>query len=72
MQTDQEIRRLRKAMNEYGNLEAAAARAGMGKVHLFRGKMAVKKHIPENDAVGELFSLVKSEGYWSEEDDSGS
>ncbi len=38
--------------------------AGPGKVHLYKNKEAVKKNIPEAEAVEELVELIKREGDW--------
>jgi (E)-4-hydroxy-3-methylbut-2-enyl-diphosphate synthase len=40
--------------------------AGPGKISLYRGKEAVKKSIPEENALEELINLIKSEGDWVE------
>ena len=40
--------------------------AGKNKVTLYRTRMAVKKNIPENEAVDELISLIKENGDWQE------
>jgi (E)-4-hydroxy-3-methylbut-2-enyl-diphosphate synthase len=38
--------------------------AGPGKVHLYKNKEAMKKNIPETEAVEELVALIKREGDW--------
>ncbi len=40
--------------------------AGKGLVTLFKGKDAVKKNIPEDQAVQELINLIKAHGDWKE------
>jgi len=40
--------------------------SGKGKVTLFRGKEAVRKNIPEENAVEEMIKLIKSDGKWLE------
>ena len=40
--------------------------AGPGKINLYRGKVAVKTKISEEDALGELIELIKADGLWKE------
>ncbi len=40
--------------------------AGPGKVTLYKGKTAVKKNIPQEDALDELINLIKENGDWKE------
>lgn len=40
--------------------------AGKGRISLYKGKVAVRKNIPEEVAVEALISLMKQEGDWSE------
>jgi (E)-4-hydroxy-3-methylbut-2-enyl-diphosphate synthase len=40
--------------------------AGPGKISLYKGKEAVKKGLPEENALEELINLIKSEGDWIE------
>ncbi|MFZ5939149.1 MAG: (E)-4-hydroxy-3-methylbut-2-enyl-diphosphate synthase [Bacteroidota bacterium] len=40
--------------------------AGRGQVTLYKGKTPVKKGVPENEAVGELISLIRHYGDWKE------
>ena len=37
---------------------------GPGRITLFEGKTAVKKNIPEEDAIEELVALIKERGRW--------
>ena len=37
---------------------------GPGRITLFEGKTAVKKNIPEEDAIEELVNLIKERGRW--------
>ena len=39
---------------------------GPGRITLFEGKTAVKKNIPEEDAIEELVNLIKERGRWQE------
>jgi (E)-4-hydroxy-3-methylbut-2-enyl-diphosphate synthase len=39
---------------------------GKGKVSLYKGREAVKKGIPENEAVEQLITLIKDSGEWVE------
>jgi len=39
---------------------------GPGRITLFEGKTAVKKNIPEEDAIEELVNLIKERGRWVE------
>lgn len=40
--------------------------AGPGKVTLYKGKTAVKKNIPQENALDELINLIKENGDWKE------
>ena len=40
--------------------------AGPKKVTLYKGKIAVKKNIPQEEALEELISLIKENGDWKE------
>lgn len=42
--------------------------SGKDRVTLFRGKEAVRKHIPQKNAVAELIALIKNDGRWTETD----
>lgn len=42
--------------------------SGIGKINLYHKKELIKKGIPENDAVDELISLIKTKGDWVEPD----
>ena len=39
---------------------------GPGRITLFEGKTAVKKNIPEENAIEELVNLLKEKGRWVE------
>jgi (E)-4-hydroxy-3-methylbut-2-enyl-diphosphate synthase len=39
---------------------------GPGKITLYKSKDIVKRNIPENEAVDELISVIKSNGDWVE------
>ena len=40
--------------------------AGPGKISLYRGKEPVKKNLPEEEALQELITLIKSDGRWTD------
>ena len=40
--------------------------AGPSRVTLYKGKTAVKKNIPQEDALDELINLIKENGDWKE------
>lgn len=40
--------------------------AGPGKVTLYKNKIAIKKNIPQEDAIEELVKLIKDNGDWKE------
>lgn len=39
---------------------------GIGKIHLYKEKIVVKKNVPEAEAVNELINLIKENGDWIE------